>query len=150
MLPLFPVTPDVGGTMLVPGSHLDQVKLRMVKTWQRLLYPYQQRSFARKWGIDPTSTWRHSALGFKTGTLWSCWIFIRTVKSFPLYVYGNKRQVLHWAEPIRREDNLCWPITDQSRVMTTYIYTRRQKNDMILKWKPSPQPPISRPNLYQI
>ena len=29
-------------------------------------------------------------------------------------------------------------------------YTRRQKNDMILKWKPSLQPPISRPNLYQI
>ena len=24
-----------------------------------------------------------------------------------------------------------------------------KKNDMILKWKPSLQPPISRPNLYQ-
>jgi len=28
MLPLYPVTPEVGGTMVVPGSHLDQDKLR--------------------------------------------------------------------------------------------------------------------------
>ena len=54
-----------------------------------------------------------------------------------------------WVSPHRR--CLHYPQHDKQCLHQDHHYTRRQKkNDMILKWKPSLQPPISRPNLYQI